>query len=110
MSAAKIEGSDSKDIVVKPFVYGSVAIWQGKTSEEQKTHKWSVYLRGLDNEDLSYFIKKVVFTLHQSFNEPARSTSQHHLCIPHNPHTTIPHCISDTDVLCVCSCGGWWIV
>lgn len=31
-----------------------------------------MYLRGLENEDLSYFIKSVAFTLHESFAEPVR--------------------------------------
>jgi len=57
----------------KPFVYGSAAFWQGKnTSDSQHSHRWTVYLRGLENEDLSYFIKSVAFTLHQSFAEPTR--------------------------------------
>ena len=59
--------------VDKPFVYGSAAFWQGKNiPESQHSHKWTVYLRGLEDEDLSYFIKSVAFTLHQSFAEPIR--------------------------------------
>jgi hypothetical protein len=69
----KLESGHVVDKVDKPFVYGSAAFWQGKNiSETQHSHKWTVYLRGLENEDLSYFIKSVAFTLHQSFTEPTR--------------------------------------
>lgn len=32
-----------------------------------------IYIRGLKNEDISYFIKKVIFTLHPSFPNSKRS-------------------------------------
>ena len=38
------------------------------------THKWICYLRGVNNEDLSYLFKKVVFYLHSSFQNPVRCT------------------------------------
>jgi len=34
--------------------------------------KWTVYVRGAQNEDLSYFIQRVVFYLHESYDEPVR--------------------------------------
>jgi YEATS domain-containing protein 4 len=53
------------------------AFWQGKNiPDSQHSHKWTVYLRGLENEDLSYFIEKVSFTLHHSFAEPVRGSSR----------------------------------
>lgn len=59
-------------IVSKPIVYGSAATYLGRKAEETKTHRWSIYLRGVDNEDLSYMISKVVITLHMSFANPVR--------------------------------------
>lgn len=56
----------------KSIVYGSIAFYLGKKSEETKTHRWHIYVRGVNNEDLSYFISKVVITLHQSFANPVR--------------------------------------
>ncbi|KAF1776647.1 hypothetical protein GQ600_6344 [Phytophthora cactorum] len=54
-----------KNVVVsKPILYGSVATYLGRKAEETKTHRWSIYLRGVDNEDLSYMISKVVISLH----------------------------------------------
>lgn len=46
----------------------------GKKSEEYSTHRWKLYIRGPNNEDLSCFVQKVAFTLHPSFAEPIRGT------------------------------------
>lgn len=62
----------AEDTFVLPFVYGSSAFWLGKQSEEEHSHRWMVYVRGYEFEDLSYAIKSVTFTLHQSFAEPVR--------------------------------------
>ena len=62
-----------------PFIYGSTAIpispaEAGKMGDESHTHRWSVYVRGVKEEDdLSGVIKKVVFKLHESFLSPSRS-------------------------------------
>jgi transcription initiation factor IIF auxiliary subunit len=58
---------EKNQIIVKPFVYGSVAINLGKKSKEEATHKWCVYVRGVNNENISNFIKSVQFTLHSTF-------------------------------------------
>ena len=44
----------------------------GKKLEESATHRWILYIRGPNDEDLSCFIEKVVFVLHPSFNPPIR--------------------------------------
>lgn len=36
------------------------------------THEWTCLLRSVDGEDLSVFVKKVVFVLHPSFAQPQR--------------------------------------
>ncbi|XAR72753.1 hypothetical protein NMG60_11019496 [Bertholletia excelsa] len=55
-----------------PVVYGSVAYWLGKKASEFQSHKWTVYVRGATNEDLAVVIKRAVFQLHASFNNPTR--------------------------------------
>jgi len=57
-----------------PHSVGSQAFWLGKVDRkpEEHSHRWHVYLRGPNNEDLSYFIKKVVFILHETFEQPHR--------------------------------------
>lgn len=58
--------------IVCPIAVGTVAWWQGKKAQEALTHKWTLYVRGANGQDLSFCIKKVVFTLHSSFAEPRR--------------------------------------
>jgi len=58
---------EKNQIIVKPFIYGSVAISLGKKSDKKLTHKWCVYVRGVNNENISNFIKSVQFTLHSTF-------------------------------------------
>ncbi|XP_059647551.1 transcription initiation factor TFIID subunit 14b-like isoform X2 [Cornus florida] len=55
-----------------PIVYGSIAFWLGKKASEYQSHKWTVYVRGATNEDLGVVIKRAVFQLHASFNNPTR--------------------------------------
>lgn len=38
-----------------------------------QSHKWTVYVRGAGNEDLGVVIKRAVFQLHSSFNNPTRT-------------------------------------
>ena len=58
-----------------PFVYGSVAVYLGNKADDYNTHKWTLYLRGANNEDLSSCVAKVVFQLHPSFAQPVRELS-----------------------------------
>ena len=61
--------------VCLPIVHGSVAFYLGKRAEnknEYQSHQWTLYLRGLNNEDLSTCVEKVVFQLHPSFAQPIR--------------------------------------
>lgn len=37
-----------------------------------QSHKWTVYVRGATNEDLGVVVKRAVFQLHASFNNPTR--------------------------------------
>lgn len=64
-------------ILVTPIIYGSVAISLGKKSSDTATHKWCLYVRGNNNEDLSYLIKEVTFTLHNSFKNHIRVINKH---------------------------------
>lgn len=62
-------------VVSKPIIYGSTSFYLGKKAEETKTHRWYIYVRSADGEDLSYMISRVSFTLHQSFSNPLRVLS-----------------------------------
>ncbi|KAF8410469.1 hypothetical protein HHK36_002998 [Tetracentron sinense] len=62
-----------KDVEISvPIVYGTISFWLGKKASEYHSHKWTVYVRGATNEDLSVVIKRAVFQLHASFNNPTR--------------------------------------
>ncbi|XP_073065643.1 transcription initiation factor TFIID subunit 14b-like isoform X2 [Primulina eburnea] len=74
------EDNEKKSLVKKrkdseiclPIVYGNIAVWLGKKATEHQSHKWTIYVRGATNEDLGVVIKRVVFQLHSSFNNPTR--------------------------------------
>ena len=58
-----------------PISYGSIAFNVGKgrlASHPDHTHKWTVFLRGAYNQDITYAISKVVFSLHPSFADHIR--------------------------------------
>ncbi|KAH8877268.1 YEATS domain-containing protein [Schistosoma japonicum] len=63
-----------KTTVVKPIVYGNVSRYLGKKREEDgRTHQWTAFLRPYNtSEDLSTFIRKVQFKLHESYSNPIR--------------------------------------
>ncbi|KAL2906721.1 Transcription initiation factor TFIID subunit 14b [Bienertia sinuspersici] len=51
-----------KDVEISvPIVYGTIAFWLGRKATESQSHKWTVYVRGATNEDLSAVVKRVVF-------------------------------------------------
>jgi YEATS domain-containing protein 4 len=57
----------------RPIVYGSVAS-AIKKPDGDHTHRWTLYVRGFNDEDISSYVKKVVFKLHESFQQPNRGT------------------------------------
>ena len=56
----------------QPVVVGTIAYYLGKKSDEYHSHKWTVYVRGANGEDLSHCVAAVEFTLHPSFEESTR--------------------------------------
>jgi len=69
------EGKEEEDsivgeAVIKPIVFGSIAHYLGKKTAGSSTHQWSIYARGLEDEDLSYLLKSVTFRLHPSCENP----------------------------------------
>ncbi|MQL96798.1 hypothetical protein Taro_029477 [Colocasia esculenta] len=62
-----------KDVEISiPIVYGTISFWLGKKATEYNSHKWTVYVRSATNEDLSVVVKRAVFQLHTSFDNPTR--------------------------------------
>uniref|UniRef100_A0A2K6SD67 YEATS domain-containing protein 4 n=1 Tax=Saimiri boliviensis boliviensis TaxID=39432 RepID=A0A2K6SD67_SAIBB len=59
--------------IVKPIVYGNVARYFGKKREEDgHTHQWTVCVKPYRNEDMSAYVKKIQFKLHESYGNPLR--------------------------------------
>ncbi|CAI4049958.1 YEATS domain-containing protein YAF9 SKDI_14G2160 [Saccharomyces kudriavzevii IFO 1802] len=63
--------------VSRPIIYGNTAKKMGSVkppnAPAEHTHLWTIFVRGPQNEDVSYFIKKVVFKLHDTYPNPVRS-------------------------------------
>jgi len=59
--------------VVKPIVFGTVSSLLAKKRESDgHTHEWKVHVKPYaSNEDMSSYIKKVQFKLHESYGEKA---------------------------------------
>ena len=57
----------------KPLLYGTIST---PTQGTEHTHKWTAYVRGWNNEDISYYVKKVSFKLHESFTDPLRTVTE----------------------------------
>ncbi|XP_045444193.1 YEATS domain-containing protein 4 isoform X3 [Pipistrellus kuhlii] len=80
--------------IVKPIVYGNVARYFGKKREEDgHTHQWTVYVKPYRNEDMSAYVKKIQFKLHESYGNPLRVIE---MTVFHNDEGN--HC---TDVMSV---------
>lgn len=67
-------GPRTKNVVItKPIVYGNVARYFGTVpNSDNHTHSWTIYVRSYENENMSSYIKKVHFKLHESYNAPNR--------------------------------------
>lgn len=66
--------------VYRPFIYGTTAkpfdpVKNPKPegTPPDHTHSWTVFVKGVDNADITYWLKKVQFKLHESIPNPLRS-------------------------------------
>lgn len=51
---------------------GHEASLRSKTTPEGFTHDWEVYVRGCNGADISHYVDKVMFHLHETFPKPKR--------------------------------------
>ncbi|RMZ82090.1 hypothetical protein DV737_g2159, partial [Chaetothyriales sp. CBS 132003] len=63
--------------IYRPFIYGTEAIPfnpanRPKDAPADHTHKWKVFVRGINNEDISYWLRKVQFKLHDTYVNSVR--------------------------------------
>lgn len=57
------------------FEIGHIASLRSKKTPEGFTHDWEVFVRGQEGADISHFVDKVVFLLHETFKKPRRGKS-----------------------------------
>ena len=78
ISGQQIEANRLKGVtVIKPIVYGNFSQHFGKKREtDGHTHEWTIYVKPYHNEDMSSYVKKVVFKLHDSYANCNRVVSK----------------------------------
>ncbi|KAA0153330.1 hypothetical protein FNF29_03143 [Cafeteria roenbergensis] len=68
-----------------PIVYGSIAFKLKPVARKADeappvitpaTHRWTLFVRGVDGSDISHAIKSVEFKLHETFPEPLRVVTE----------------------------------
>lgn len=66
--------------IFRPFVYGTTAkLFDPVTNPKppnvpaDHTHSWTVFVKGVDDSDITYWLRKVQFKLHESIPNPLRT-------------------------------------
>ncbi|KAB8219013.1 yeats family-domain-containing protein [Aspergillus novoparasiticus] len=67
--------------IFRPFVFGSEAqpfdpAKKPPNAPADHTHQWRVYVKGVNDEDISYWLKKVQFKLHETYAQNIRTIEQ----------------------------------
>lgn len=74
----QVQGGRVRGItIVKAVVVGNTSTYLGgKRETDGHTHTWAVYLKPFQGEDMSTYVKKVHFKLHDSYSQPMRILSK----------------------------------
>lgn len=77
MTSANVDAASVPTMsFARPIIYGNVA-YALKKPENEHTHRWTVYVKAFDDgEDISLYVKKVIFKLHDSFQQPNRGNNR----------------------------------
>lgn len=59
------------------FEIGHTSKLRSKKTPEGFTHDWELYVKGVSGADISCFVEKVIFNLHESFPKPKRGKSSY---------------------------------
>ncbi|ODH26637.1 hypothetical protein ACO22_04514 [Paracoccidioides brasiliensis] len=64
--------------IYRPFVFGSEAqpfdpAKRPPDTPEDHTHQWRAFVKGVNDEDISYWLKKVQFKLHETYAQSVRT-------------------------------------
>lgn len=60
---------------------GHTSHQKSKKSPDGYTHDWELFVRGADGTNISRFVDRVVFNLHESFPKPCRGKSLSVFCL-----------------------------
>lgn len=66
--------------VRRPFIVGTTAVPFSESNPrpvgapDNHTHSWSVFVKGLEDTDITYWLRRVQFKLHESIPNHVRST------------------------------------
>jgi len=64
-------------VIIKPILYGNTAKHFGsKRDSDGHTHRWSIYVRSFNNDDISAYVSKVQFRLHETYPNHVRVVTQ----------------------------------
>lgn len=63
--------------IYRPFIFGTEAIPfdpnnRPKDAPPDHTHRWKVFVRGINDNDISYWLRKVQFKLHDTYANSVR--------------------------------------
>jgi YEATS domain-containing protein 4 len=61
------------ETLVKPIVYGNSSEKLPHALPNGHTHRWRMFVRPYFEEDMSKYVRKVQFRLHESYSNPLRS-------------------------------------
>ncbi|KAI6241797.1 hypothetical protein M3Y99_00300300 [Aphelenchoides fujianensis] len=59
--------------LIKPFVYGNSAELLPRKTPDNHTHRWRLFVRAFFEEDVTKYIRKVQFRLHESYKNMLRT-------------------------------------
>ncbi|CAF3697889.1 unnamed protein product [Rotaria sordida] len=76
MSTLTLE-SRTPIVIIKPILYGNTAKHFGsKRDSDGHTHKWTLYVRSFNNDDMSNYINRIQFRLHETYPNNIRVINQ----------------------------------
>ncbi len=77
----KEAGDAKRQVLQRSILFGSIATPLAAPVGDN-THSWTVYVRGFHGEDISSYVKRIVFKLHESFPNSARGKRRGHTPTP----------------------------
>jgi len=66
-------GDAALPFVTIPLVVGNTSDWLGEKASATANHRWTIYVRGVNNASLSGIVDHVTFVLHPSFPKPQQT-------------------------------------